>query len=243
MKVTSSRLWNTFYQHLVPEIDAPKIKFLGVFDSVPGTYWSKLRRKFVQLQFEHETLDAWIEYAFQLLSIDDNRNPSYKPFLWRKTSHTRQSFDQVWMPGVHADLGGNSGSVFLNNVAFLTMIGVAKARCNFKPWDWDEERFNEAINALQSVPPLPVVISSERGKFWNPNRALFFGKRSIGEAKYHSQSLHPIIDVLLGKPISIRGRTAPYLPRNVTEGASALPRFQIPIYHDLILKETKRAVP
>jgi Uncharacterized alpha/beta hydrolase domain (DUF2235) len=238
----AAALWRTFQNDLVPDQQAPQIKFLGIFDSVMGTYWSLLRQKFLKLQFETLTLDARIEYAFQLLSIDDNRNPAYKPLLWTDKTHDKQSFDQVWMPGVHADLGGNSGAVFLNNVAFLTMIGVARARSSFEPGDWDQERIDEAIRELNLDPPFPVEVSSERGNIWNPNRILLWGKRSIGDPTYQSQSLHPIVDVLLGQHVIMRGRKTRYVPRNVARDALRLPRFHVPDYHELICTAAKHAV-
>jgi Uncharacterized alpha/beta hydrolase domain (DUF2235) len=238
----AAALRSTFDDHLVPDQDAPKIKFLGVFDSVMGTYWPLLQRRFLQLRFDTLQLDKRVEYAFQLLSIDDNRNPSYKPLLWTEKTHCKQSFDQVWMPGVHADLGGNSGSVFLNNVAFLTMIGVAQARCNFKPGDWDQERIKEAIRDLNLDPPFPFEVSSERGKIWNPNRLLLWGKRAIGDPTCQSQSIHPIVDVLLGQPVIMRGHQGLYLPRNITTDVLRLPRFAIPYYHDLICSAAKQAI-
>jgi uncharacterized protein (DUF2235 family) len=232
--------WKDIEQHVYRGDDAPRIKFLGVFDSVVGTYWATLRRFFLRLHFETLILDDRIDYAFQLLSIDDNRNPSYSPLLWEKPSHNKHSFDQVWMPGVHADLGGNSGATFLNTVAFLTMLGVAQKRCNFHFCEWDKNRIDDATKALKENHS--VEISSERGELYNPNRALLWGKRYIGDSKYKSQQLHPITKLLLNKPVLMRGRKKRYLPPNLNYEVLHLPEFNIPYYHELICDATKRAV-
>jgi hypothetical protein len=70
-----------------------------------------------------------------ILSVDDNRNPSYRPVLLSGKSSNQQSIEQIWMPGVHADVGGNSDSVFLSDVALLTMIERVKTYCPELIWD------------------------------------------------------------------------------------------------------------
>src|SRR5208283_2656629 len=101
----------------------PKIKFMGLFDSVIGTYWPRLQTVFHETKIHNSKLPSCVEFGFQLLSIDDDRNPSFQPLLWKGKSDPKQVLLQMWMPGVHGDVGGGSGATFLNNVALLTMIG------------------------------------------------------------------------------------------------------------------------
>jgi uncharacterized protein (DUF2235 family) len=57
----------------------PRIRFLGLFDPVPGNDWDTLTRfSNVRLQ-QPMPLDDHVDAAVSILSIDDDRNPSYRP--------------------------------------------------------------------------------------------------------------------------------------------------------------------
>jgi Uncharacterized alpha/beta hydrolase domain (DUF2235) len=46
-----------------------------------------------------------------------------------------EAIEQIWMPGVHSDIGGNADGIFLSDVALLTMIERTKHYCKELIWD------------------------------------------------------------------------------------------------------------
>jgi Uncharacterized alpha/beta hydrolase domain (DUF2235) len=104
-----------------------RVKFLGAFDTVAGSDWDE-KCLFSKVRFQSLHLDRCVDAAVQILAIDDNKNPSFSPLLWDRPSkfRTDQELGQIWMPGVHSDIGGSSDGRFLGNVALLTMVDRAK---------------------------------------------------------------------------------------------------------------------
>jgi Uncharacterized alpha/beta hydrolase domain (DUF2235) len=215
--------------------ERPRIKFLGLFDSVIGTYWSRLRGHFFETTFHSKKLDKSVDFGVQLLSIDDNRIPSFKPLLWTDTARSDHRFEQVWMPGVHGDVGGSSGATFLNNVALLTMIGCAQQHGSL---NWDQDWDHDFINGvLAKLDRQPFEISSERSNVWN--KILLSGTRAIGEVQCKAQSMHPIFEELVNQPVKLRGQWTRYEPKNVK---SSLPTFYVPHFDDNLRTAAKHAV-
>ncbi|WP_165855347.1 phospholipase effector Tle1 domain-containing protein [Marinobacter sp. JSM 1782161] len=111
------------------------VRFLGVFDTVganglpvPGLRrWSKDRIGF------HDThLSDSVSYAVQAMAIDECRTP-FRPDLWThsssETSHQAATLShhtlQVWLPGMHGDVGGVVTECGLSELALQFMIGQA----------------------------------------------------------------------------------------------------------------------
>ncbi|MGR9100160.1 MAG: DUF2235 domain-containing protein [Gammaproteobacteria bacterium] len=115
-----------------------RIKFLGVWDTVSALGfpqdWSIVVEKFFALAdrlsdyvfphlFYNYRLNDSIEFAYQALSIDDERE-TFKPRLWR---HGRgRTVEQVWFAGVHANVGGGYPRTGLSNVALQWMMTKAR---------------------------------------------------------------------------------------------------------------------
>ena len=110
----------------------PKIEFLGVFDTVTGGHGlSEVAQK---LRLGERNLLPNIKHALQLLAIDESRS-FFRPIIWAgmKDPSKTESLEQIWMPGVHSDLGGAYPSRFLGNISLLTMIDrvIAKTELAF----------------------------------------------------------------------------------------------------------------
>jgi uncharacterized protein (DUF2235 family) len=209
----------------LPPDEQPRIKFLGLFDSVIGTYWPRLRRLFLETRFQSLKLESAVEVGLQLLSIDDDRIPSFAPLLWAETAEPHQTLQQVWMPGTHGDVGGSSGAVFLNDTALLTMVGFAQEHCDL---EWDQDFVNDRILELDRQ---PFEISSERPNVWN--KLLLPGRRTIGDERYNGQSMHPIFEELIHRPVKLRGQFKRYEPTNVSR-IEELPIFKMPTFGDTV---------
>jgi hypothetical protein len=119
------------------------------------------------------------------------------------------------MPGVHADIGGNSDAVFLGDVALLTMIERTRTYCPELIWDegYIDARKKQLGNRVQ------VTISNER--FDWKQKLLLKADRQIamglnqGSSGFVGEELHPIYDYLDGKKFWIRSKWQSYAPSNV----------------------------
>jgi hypothetical protein len=87
-----------------------RIACLGVFDTVgalgiPFTQFRVLNRD--TYEFHDVELCAITDVNLHALAIDEQRQ-SFQPSLWRRSKfkHFRTAVEQVWFPGVHADVGG-----------------------------------------------------------------------------------------------------------------------------------------
>jgi uncharacterized protein (DUF2235 family) len=96
-----------------------KIEFLGVWDTVSGPY--KKNELLERYRFTNFKLDRNVKCGVHILSIDESR-ADFIPILWSGRSHSGQTLEQIWMPGVHADIGGGYRHAFLSTVSLLLMI-------------------------------------------------------------------------------------------------------------------------
>lgn len=109
--------------------DRPKIKFLGVFDTVgamgiPGvTAWRH--------RFHDVRLSSTVHCARQALAIDERRR-AFEPCLWEVPVEIREKYrrtdrvKQVWFEGVHSDIGGGYPQCGLADTTLRWMIAEAE---------------------------------------------------------------------------------------------------------------------
>jgi uncharacterized protein (DUF2235 family) len=108
----------------------PEIEFVGVFDTVSGGHGiSEVAQK---LRLNERKVPSNVKHAVQLLAIDETRI-FFTPIFW--TGRTElglkrkgYTFEQIWLPGVHSDVGGAYSERHLGNLALLTMIDRVIAR-------------------------------------------------------------------------------------------------------------------
>jgi uncharacterized protein (DUF2235 family) len=108
------------YKNFCWNTDA-KIEFLGVFETVAGGHGvSEVAQ---QLRLGQRNLLPNVKHALQLLAIDESRS-FFSPIMWTgmKEPSKADSLEQIWVAGVHSDLGGAYRSRLLGNVSLLTMI-------------------------------------------------------------------------------------------------------------------------
>jgi len=193
---------------------APRVEFLGCFDTVAGSGWDRINL-FTHVRLHNARLEPSVRHAVQILSIDDDRNPSFSPSLWAGKSTEDQTLEQVWMPGVHADIGGCSDAILIGNIALLTMIERVKQYCPEVEWDQEGDpwRVVEAIRQADRV-----EITYERPKLGR--KLLAKAARKIGG---YSQFIHPIFEVINGKTFSVKGSRKIYVPLNYD--TNGLPEF------------------
>jgi uncharacterized protein (DUF2235 family) len=127
------KIWDLYEDRLSTKSDdamqyflpGAKVEFLGVFDTVCGgnNTPEKMGRvlKFVGTQLSNNVI-----HAIHLLAIDEQR-PFFRPLIW-DNNDTHTSLKQIWMPGVHGDIGGIYPASFLGEVSFLTMVREVRSK-------------------------------------------------------------------------------------------------------------------
>ncbi|ESS73412.1 hypothetical protein MGMO_21c00020 [Methyloglobulus morosus KoM1] len=107
----------------------PPIEFVGVWDTVAAVglpfdgIATHLLDKFVfRFKFQDRTLHPKVKKACHALSIDDERK-IFHPLLWEDDPR----IEQVWFPGVHANVGGGYPQQGLSLVTLDWMMGKAHA--------------------------------------------------------------------------------------------------------------------
>jgi len=85
---------------------APKVRFVGVFDTVAAMNKPNLMKEEVKpasdVVFENQTISPLIDEALHLLSLDERRI-AFMPTLMNRDP---DRVTEVWFPGVHSDVGG-----------------------------------------------------------------------------------------------------------------------------------------
>lgn len=194
--------------------DNVRIKFIGLFDSVLGRDAAQ-QGNFSELMFSNKALSPIVDYGIHIVSMDDDRK-IFAPILWDSYDHETQVLEQIWMPGVHSDVGGTGKPHFLGVTALLTMITKICDRTALRVSD---EFMSEFITRLRLSDH--ISISNERV---SPIWALFArGSRRIPEDG-KEQYVHPIVDILYGRTLMARGYRSGYDGDHLRE-FMALPRY------------------
>jgi uncharacterized protein (DUF2235 family) len=212
----SDRLWND---------SPPEIEFLGAFDTVEGSSWD-IANLFTNVRIRDLAVPARVKVAVQVLAIDDDRNPSFSPFLWKANSQVGNKVEQIWIPGVHADVGGMSDGTFLGNLALLTMIERIKSHC--PEVEWDDVYVGKPLRDLRDGSKLQI--SNERPGLLR--KLLRKNPRKMGG--HVGECVHPIVDMLYGKTFKIKGRFSAYEPQNYVKD-------DLPICQTKHLEECEKA--
>jgi uncharacterized protein (DUF2235 family) len=179
------------YKSLLSDANPP-IEFLGVFDTVSGG--RGLSEIAQRLRITEGRLPANVKNALQILAIDETRS-FFRPVLWTRESTSGSFLEQIWMPGVHSDVGGAFAERTLGNVALITMIDRVLAKTGLK-FDLDACReYNRKLDPAKHY----VRVHNERAlmywKFFNPWPVTRRVNRSI------DQTIHPLANYLRDKVV------------------------------------------
>ena len=106
------------------------VTMLGVWDTVGAMglptqgLLGKLTRS--QHQFHNTRLSKNVRHAYQALAMNEMRRP-FEPALWRgKCPKEVETVEQVWFPGVHANIGGGYADAGLSDIALEWMLEKAQ---------------------------------------------------------------------------------------------------------------------
>jgi uncharacterized protein (DUF2235 family) len=195
----------------------PQIEFVGVFDTVAGGHG--LAEVAQKLRLSTQKVPPNVKHAVQLLAIDETRS-FFRPIFWtgvsERTASRKQKFstlEQIWMPGVHSDVGGAYRARHLGNLALLTMIDRVIARTSLS---FDLKKCQE------------LKVFSESGEFVRIHNELTKTWRLISASQARQldtdipQSIHPFAKCLVGQPVSFK-HVKPQTLYALPVGLSALP--------------------
>lgn len=188
-----------------------KVSFLGLFDSVIGVHHGKYEEQINDL-LKDDILHRNIETCVHVLAANEDRS-LFQPVLFSGVSDpATQRFEQIWMPGAHADVGGGYSDGFFCAVALITMIdGIRRHTKIGINNDTIEECQNEIGKGLKD--DSKIIIHSESKSVmkraikkcldWFNN-----GDRTIDQTKIERacQYASPIIKQLNGRKIFMQSK-------------------------------------
>jgi hypothetical protein len=203
------------FQELKPQKTYPdvKVEFLGAFDTVCGPYGRQeiLRR----LRFKTLRLDRIVKHGVHIVSIDDTRL-YFRPVLWEGVSEPgQQTIEQIWLPGVHSDVGGGYRYTFFSTLSLVLMLDKFAEVC-------PDLKLNEdyiSSHTLRLLKEQDIVINDERAYklssylFQPIPRALELAKGdgTMNDAgSLYTQ--HPFTEMIRNKRFRIRRAIMPYVP-------------------------------
>jgi uncharacterized protein (DUF2235 family) len=123
------------------------VRFLGLWDAVAGPG----REHFYKRYKIGGTLSTVVDKCVHILSMDETR-PSFAPRLWTDC-RSHQKLEQVWLPGVHTDIGGGYEESYLGIISLLWMID--RLRCHYNElWFEDAYILNQWVDIIKNRVPV-----------------------------------------------------------------------------------------
>jgi len=218
------------------------IEFIGVWDTVDAygfpikelaMLWDRL---IYPLRFSDHKLHAKVKRACHAVSVDDERH-SFHPMLWDEHDETSGRIEQLWFPGVHADVGG----------------GYPRKSLALVPLDWMLSRV-EAPDSGQGL----VFISDIREQYhsqsdWNGPQ--HDSRAGLGMYyRYKPRDISRLCnDKATGVRIAcarihqsvferIRGRSVPYAPTGIPAEYEVLSSNDTPCQYETAEQSSKRCL-
>jgi hypothetical protein len=196
------------YRDQIPTVThkGAKIEFLGVWDTVYGidTDFALKKNLFTRLRFANFNLDRSVKVGVHILAMDDTRK-FFRPMLWDR-ARPEQKMEQIWLPGVHSDIGGGYGKAFVSTVSLLSMIDRLAEYC-------PEVGFDSEYITTFLIPLLDdeVVINNEWKEYFSFLH-LWRGRSCNSRADELRQYAHPLLAAIAGRRIFFKKKTMAYEP-------------------------------
>jgi len=191
---------NKIQKHCYQDIS---IEFLGLFDTVKGTLG--MREYFIVKRFfSSRKLPKNVKAAVHILSMHEPRL-EFNSIRFQDVTNSQQHLEQIWMPGVHSDIGGGYKQQFLGNISLITMLDRLTQK---KLLSVNQPRLSKLRGLIAKDFPNNVTINNELEKFWvwPFSRICWqFGyepRKPSSEDKY--QYYHPICDLLDDRLVQIK---------------------------------------
>ena len=116
-----------FVSEILADNKKCEVSFLGVYDTVAAM--NGIHRRGDQISsdvlFEDGVLDGRVRRAVHLLALDEER-VAFTPTLINRDPNGRGRILEVWMPGIHSDVGGGYWMDGLADLSLSLMIGECR---------------------------------------------------------------------------------------------------------------------
>jgi hypothetical protein len=156
------------------------------------------------LRFQSMNLDHRVNHGIHILSVDETRK-HFRPMLWDRCSHSNQVMEQIWVPGVHSDIGGGYQESFISTISLITMID--KIREYAPKIEFDEQYIKK--NLLSIVEEQEPVINDEWSGNLIPDAEY---RRTVNHSAHLKQTAHPLLGMMREISIKIRNSRLQYRP-------------------------------
>ncbi|NVK33690.1 MAG: DUF2235 domain-containing protein [Rhodobacteraceae bacterium] len=150
-------------KYLDQRVTSVPIRCIGVWDTVgslgvPGRFFNMYRAS--EFEFHDCKLGANVKVALHALAIDEQRK-DFSPTEWDENAvRAGQTMEQVWFPGVHANVGGGYPDQGLSDVSLTWMIERVSTHTKLE--------FSKDFIETHVVPdPTSTLYDSRRGIIWN----------------------------------------------------------------------------
>jgi len=178
-----------------------EVEFVGVFDTVLGMFDGKDDGALRSVFFRDRLLPARIKQACHILALDETRT-IFRPVLWNGEKADQARLEQIWMPGVHSDVGGGYENEALSKISLYTML---KRICASTKLSVDEEMLEDLANSIKDdIYRSLVKINDERtGWAWAKEKFNIYGRRICAKDDSR-QFIHPVCKALAGRKIAYK---------------------------------------
>lgn len=185
-----------------------KIEFLGLFDTVYGIYLGSHHRNLSRVFFKNRLLGRNVKTAVHLLARDETRR-QFRAILFENKTESDQTLEQIWMPGVHSDIGGGYVEDFLSKIALMTMLDRIREYTLLK-LDFRRSRsLRESIE--QQLGQNRIVVNNEIQGVFRLAPLRWGGSRNPNLSDQF-QSIHPIYKALEGRSFTTKSQTTNFFP-------------------------------
>jgi uncharacterized protein (DUF2235 family) len=177
------------------------VKFLGVFDTVVGG--RNRTRRLQELNLHRGLVAPCVDTAVQILALDESRS-FFHPLPWNGVQNVNTKVEQIWLPGVHSDVGGTYTHNFLGDVSLAVMIDRILHSTDLSiDTNYIEERFD-------NIDGDELRVNDElESPMW---RAFSWGNRSKRSQGVFEEYIHPFVRELENSFISYKkeSKRVPY---------------------------------
>lgn len=185
------------------------IEFLGVFDSVLGLYRGDYDYEITSALLGRQLLPKRVKRALHILALHETR-VQFKPILWHgleedesdgnlqddEKPDRKEILEQIWMPGVHSDIGGGYPEQELADVSLLTMLERVKENTCLQLNEEFYKNLKEKVRTLEEDDQRRVTIHDERGRGIWIEDPLKSGVRIPSPNSGHNQYMHSFCKTL-----------------------------------------------
>lgn len=172
------------------------IEYLGLFDTVYGNYFGTDAEMLKRIFLGNRTLGAHVKSAVHLLAAHETRS-FFRPILFCKKGEEDQLLEQIWMPGVHTDIGGGYQENFLSKIALLTMLGRITEQTKLKI---DEQRMEDLKKSIEmDLGENRFIVNNDCNMWIWRLIALLKGEGRSIDSCDACQFKHPVFDLFSGR--------------------------------------------